>query len=58
MELTNGTAAFNVLERHVSTEMAHAENEWEAWLKAHKKELLELDDPKVAARAVAKQSAN
>jgi HKD family nuclease len=32
-------------------EMAAAEKKWQAWLKAHSKELLDLDDPKVQAKA-------
>lgn len=34
-------------------EMTAAEKSWDAWLEAHSKELFDLDDPKVAARAEA-----
>jgi hypothetical protein len=34
-------------------EMTAAEKSWDAWLKKHSKELFDVDDPKVAARAEA-----
>lgn len=38
-----------------NSEMAKAEDTWNAWLKSHSKELLEVDDPAVTARAKANE---
>ena len=45
------------VEKLTTTEIAEAEKAWDAWMKAHKKELLELDDPKAVERAKANKVA-
>jgi hypothetical protein len=53
--LTAGGLKFNweamAVETLTVAEMAAARTAWDAWLKTHKKELYDLDDPKVKAKA-------
>lgn len=55
--LTSGGLKSNweamAVEKLSSAEMDAAEQTWDAWLKAHSKELLDLDDPKAVEKAKA-----
>ena len=55
--LTSGGLLSNweamAIEKLTVTEIVEAEKSWDAWVKAHTKHLLELDDPKALERAAA-----